>query len=298
MTRPAYRMDIAKLSRMRERISFHGSPHLNPRSSIPMCRTHGLKVWEAGFWKLLNSDHGATMIMGLLLRSCSARVSQERERLLLGIISNILRYQVNILSPLTVKISSLAIDNLSDISDPARANIGVSYIYGDHLNQKHQDPTGIMGGLLKQLVAGLPDIPEEVTQAFREAKGRLEGQDSLLPTILNLFPSVIGSFGQVFMFIDALDEFSADTRFKLFRSLLQVTQDSPKTRLFLTGRSHIRPELDEYLAKPTVSVTTQPTPDDIEMFSRWKLDQDLVLDHMDDDLRLEVTAQIHKLPKM
>jgi len=298
MTRPACRMNIEKLSRMRERISFCGSPHLNPRSSIPMCPAHGLKVWEAGFWKHLNSDHGAMMVVGLLLRSCSARVSQAQERLLLGIISNIPRCQVNILSPLTGKISSLAIDNLSDISDPARANIGVSYIYSNYLNQKYQDPTDIMGGLLKQLLARLPDIPEEVTHAFQEAREYLKGQDSLLPIILNLFPSVIASFGQVFMFIDALDEFSADTRFKLFRSLLRVTQDSPKTRLFLTGRSHIRPELDEYLAKPTVSVTIQPTPDDIEMLSRWKLDQDLALDHMDDDLRLEVTAQIHKLPKM
>ena len=205
---------------------------------------------------------------------------------------------MNVFSLLTHGISSLAIDNLSDISDPARAKIGVSYIYNDYRNQKYQDPAGIMGGLLKQLVAGLPDIPEEVTQAFQEAKESLEGQDSLLPTILNLFPSVIASFSQVFMFIDAWDEFSADTRFKLFHSLRQVTQGSPKTRLLLTGRSHIRPELDEYLAKPTVSVTIQPTPDDIEMFSKWKLDQDLVPDHMDDDLRSEIMAQIHKLPKM
>ena len=213
-------------------------------------------------------------------------------------ISKIPRYQVIVLSPLTSKISSLAIDDLSGISDPARANIGVSYIYNDYRNQKYQDPASIMGGILKQLVAGLPDIPEEVTQVFQNAKECLEGQDSLLPTILNLFPSVIASFSQVFMSIDALDELSADTRFKLFHSLRQVTQGSPKTRLLLTGRSHIQPELDEYLAKPMVSVTIQPTPDDIEMFSRWKLDQDLVPDHMDDDLRLEITAQIHKLPKM
>ena len=205
---------------------------------------------------------------------------------------------MNVFSLLTRGISSLAIDNLSDISDSARAKVGVSYIYNDYRNQNYQDPAGIMGGLLKQLVAGLPDIPEEVTQAFQEAKECLEGQDSLLPTILNLFPSVIASFDQVFMFIDAWDEFSADTRFKLFHSLRQVTQGSPKTRLLLTGRSHIRPELDEYLAKPTVSVTIQPTPDDIKMFSKWKLDQDLVPDHMDDDLRSEIMAQIHKLPKM
>jgi len=40
--------------------------------------------------------------------------------------------------------------------------------------------------------------------------------------------------GQIFMLIDASDGFSADARFKLFRSFGQVTQDSQKTRLLLT----------------------------------------------------------------
>ena len=49
-----------------------------------------------------------------------------------------------IASNLTGKISSLAIDNLSGIpvSDPARANIGVSYIYNDLSESEISRPGG------------------------------------------------------------------------------------------------------------------------------------------------------------
>ncbi|RPA92068.1 hypothetical protein L873DRAFT_1711498, partial [Choiromyces venosus 120613-1] len=195
-------------------------------------------------------------------------------------------------------ISSLVIDNLCDINDSARVNLGVAYIYNDYYDQTHQGLASIMGSLLKQLVFALPDIPEDITEAFQKSEECLVEQDLLLPTILKLFPNVLASFSQVFIIIDALDEFSAGTRFELFRSLRQIIQDSPKTRLFLTGRSSVRSELEKHLASPALSISIQPTPDDIEVFSKWKLSEDPVPDWMDDSLMLEILAQIHKLPRI
>jgi len=42
----------------------------------------------------------------------------------------------------------------------------VACFYFDFANQKDQSPAGAMRALLKQVVRGLEEIPEEVSQAY------------------------------------------------------------------------------------------------------------------------------------
>jgi len=58
--------------------------------------------------------------------------------------------------------------------------------------------------------------------------------------------------------IDALDEFPREYRQGLFKSLIQVTQESPGTRLFLTGREHIREEIGRFFTRGA-EIQIEPT---------------------------------------
>ena len=71
--------------------------------------------------------------------------------------------------------SSLVVDNLCD---RARGqNVTVACFYFDFAVQKEQSPTSAMGALLKQVVGGWEEIPEEISRAYRDQKKLLVGGD-------------------------------------------------------------------------------------------------------------------------
>jgi len=53
----------------------------------------------------------------------------------------------------------------------------------------------------------------------------------------------IASIPEVFICIDALDESSPKHRLELLRSLQDILRESPRVRVFLTGRSHVQDEV-------------------------------------------------------
>ena len=101
--------------------------------------------------------------------------------------------------------------------------------------------------------------------------------------------------------IDALDEFPKEYRPELFKSLAQVTQESPGTRLFLTGRQHIREEIRRYFAG-RVEIRIEPTEEDIRnflTFSAMGFPNATEPQAMNRDLREEILRTIlEKVPKM
>ena len=61
-------------------------------------------------------------------------------------------------------VSSLVIDNLCN---QARGqNIAVACFYFDFAAQKEQSPTSMLGALLKQVVSGLEEVPEEIVKDY------------------------------------------------------------------------------------------------------------------------------------
>ena len=63
-------------------------------------------------------------------------------------------------------------------------------------------------------------------------------------------------------------------------------------RIFLTGRPHIRSEIDRHLAGRAATRPIIPAKDDIIIFLRAKLKEDTIPDAMDKSLQEEVIKNI------
>lgn len=186
--------------------------------------------------------------------------------------------------------SSLVIDSLCD--EALGQNIGVACLYCDFLDQREQDTTSLVGGLLKQFLVGLGEIPDMVDQAFQDARRGVGGRSPHLPQMLNFFSMILSFFHRAFICVDALDELLLEHRIKLLRSLHQIMQNSPNVRFFLTGRPHIREEIERYLTKSPYIIAIQPRHEDIKNYLTMRLDDDPYPYAMDDDLKLEIIKNI------
>ena len=94
------------------------------------------------------------------------------------------------------------------------------------------------------------------------------------------------------MVIDALDECTAVQRFRLFDSLKEILEKSPGARIFVTGRPHIRAEIETRLAGQVTSVSVGPARDDIIRFLRVKLSEDETPEAMDENLEADILEKI------
>ena len=81
-------------------------------------------------------------------------------------------------------------------------------------------------------------------------------------------------------------------RTKLLNSLNQILHKSPRARIFLAGRLHIRDEVEKHLAGRVVAVSITPTKDDIVRFLRAKLKENTTTDAMDKNLEEEIIKNI------
>jgi len=188
------------------------------------------------------------------------------------------------------KISSLVIDTLSD--QVVGKNEAVFYLYFDFPAQDEQTPTNMLGGLLKQIVARLAKVPEEVSKAFRQFKENTGGSGLRLPDILILLQKVLNSFDQIFICIDALDECLTKHRPEFLRSLRCLIQGSPGTRLFFTGRPQIRAGIIKCTSENAATVSIVPSTEDIKAYLSQKLGGDLYPEAMSSDLKEDIMKTI------
>ena len=185
--------------------------------------------------------------------------------------------------------SSLVVDRLSN--QTKGENTAVTCFYFNFAARTEHSATSMLGSLLKQMVGGMKKIPEEISQAFREQKEAVSGRKPQLVDIVNML-QLITSLHRTFMCIDALDECTALERFRLFDSLEKILEKSPRTRIFVTGRPHIRDEIERRLAGQVVSVSVSPTRGDIIRYLRVRLSQDATPEAMDQSLEGEILDKI------
>ena len=112
-----------------------------------------------------------------------------------------------------------------------------------------------------------------------------------LLNLVEILKATIASLPQVFICIDALDECLPKNRLDLLRSLQDIVRTSPTTRVFLSGRPHIRDEIKRYFTE-AIMVRFIPTIEDIEKYLEMRLDQDIIPGAMDDGLRAEIMRVI------
>jgi len=187
-------------------------------------------------------------------------------------------------------VSSLVIDKLCD---QARGqNVAVACFYFDFAAQKEQSSVSMLGALLKQVVSGLEKVPGEIAQAYEDQKKVLGGRGPRLSDIVKMLQTA-SSEKRTFICIDALDECVQGHRVKLLDSLNQILQRSPGTRIFVTGRPHIRPEIGRRLVgRRVASVSISTKRDDIIRYLHSRLDEDATPDAMDSSLEADILKRI------
>jgi len=135
-------------------------------------------------------------------------------------------------------------------------------------------------------------IPEEISWAFQDQReNAISGRKPRLGDIVKML-QLITTSQRTFMCIDALDEGTAVQRFRIFDSLKEILEMSPGVRIFVTGRPHIRAEIETRLAGRTTSVSVSATKDDIRRFLHVRLSVDETPDAMDESLEAEILEKI------
>ena len=144
----------------------------------------------------------------------------------------------------------------------------------------------MLGAILNQLLER-DGIPEPVRQAFRKGKRGFGGRAVQHSDMVKILKATITSVPEVFICIDGLDECLPKNRQELLESLQDIVQASPATRVFISGRPHVRDEIKRYFTAAIMILLT-PTIGDIEIFLKRRLDQDIISRAMDDNLRAEI----------
>ena len=189
----------------------------------------------------------------------------------------------------TRDVSSLVIDNLCE---QARGqNATVACFYFDFAAQNEQSPVSILGTLLKQLVFGLQEIPEEISEAYRDRKNAIGGQGPQISNILKML-QITSARMRAFICIDALDECATEHQVMVLDLLGQLLQQSPETRIFLTGRPHILPAIGRCLTRKVTSLSISPKRDDIVTYLCSRLAADTIPDAMDDTLGVDILEKV------
>ena len=180
---------------------------------------------------------------------------------------------------------------IDSLCDQARGqSAAVACFYFDFAAQQEQS-TSILGTLLKQLVVGLREVPGEILQAYEDQKNSIGGRRPRLPDIVKMLQTT-SSTKRTFICIDALDECVPEHRAKILDSLNKILQKSPGTRIFVTGRPHIRPDITRRLAGRVTSVLINTKIDDIIRYLHSRLEEDTIPDAMDSSLAAEILKKI------
>jgi len=81
-------------------------------------------------------------------------------------------------------------------------------------------------------------------------------------------------------------------RVKLLDSLNKILQSSASTRIFVTGRPHIRPEIGKRLGERVTGLSISTERDDMIRYLRSRLEEDTTPDAMDSSLEAEILRKI------
>jgi len=185
--------------------------------------------------------------------------------------------------------SSVVVDHLS--SQARGQNTTIACFYFDFASQNEQPPTRFLGSLLKQLVFGLEEIPEEILKAYEDRRNAIGGQGLQISDILSMLQTTSARKG-AFICIDALDECATEHIAKVLESLGQLLHRSPGTRIFVTGRPHILPEIRARLGESVTSISISPKRDDIITYLNSRLATDTTSDAMDSSLEADILEKI------
>jgi len=185
--------------------------------------------------------------------------------------------------------SSLVIDKLCD--EAVEGDPTVTCFYFDFAARNEQSPVNMLGSLLRQLVSGRGGVPEMIAQNFEKEKMSIGGRGLQVSGILKMFQTIAAT-RRTFICVDALDECVPEYRMMVLQSLSQIMRGSPDTRIFITGRSHVRIEVERELGGAATSIFIRATQDGVHRFLREKLRKDTIPNLMSSTLEGDIMKSI------
>ena len=188
--------------------------------------------------------------------------------------------------------SSLVIDKLCD--DAMEEDTAVACFYFDFAARNEQSPVNMLGSLLRQLVSGWEGVPEAVVRGFRNQRKVIGGRGLQVSGILKMFRAITTT-KRTFICVDALDECVPEHRMVILESLGQIVQGSLDTRIFITGRSHVRSEVERKLGGAATFVLVEPMGDRIIKYLLEKLRRDTTPEMMNSTLEANILESIPQL---
>ena len=111
----------------------------------------------------------------------------------------------------------------------------------------------------------------------------------------------ISSIGRVYICVDAMDDLLPQGRLEFLNALQQIVQDAPNTRLFLTGRAHVRAGPDKYLTEGAFTTNTAVCQGGITRYLGWKMgdgdarDSDLMTEDLKNDIMKTMLEELEEM---
>ena len=185
--------------------------------------------------------------------------------------------------------SSLVIDKLCD--EAIERATAVTCFYFDYTARKEQSPINMLGSLLKQLAGRFKPIPDAIVQEFQNQRMVIGGRGLQISGVVKMFQTIATGV-RTFICIDALDECAPEYRAVVLDSLGQILRRSPNTRILMTGRFHVRCEIERRLGGAAVFISTVPTEDDVLRYLRERLQNDTTPEIMNNRLEADIMKYI------
>ena len=104
--------------------------------------------------------------------------------------------------------------------------------------------------------------------------------------------ATVSSLQRTFICVDALDECIPKHQLEVLNALGQILQRSPNTRIFMTGRPHIRGAVKRELGGRAISLSVRPRGNDIVTYLRDRLRKDTTPEVMDSGLECDIMRGI------
>ncbi|KKZ63280.1 hypothetical protein EMCG_00263 [[Emmonsia] crescens] len=187
-------------------------------------------------------------------------------------------------------LTSFVIDQISTHKQRGSLNnIGLAFVYCDCQDQSEQSVVNLAGGLLKQWLISLPNLPEEVKNIYigKYIKGRLSLE---LSDAVHMLKLACSYFDRSYICIDALDECND------LAGLMELLVRLPSVQICVMSRRHLKEAVQHHINNP-LSITVVAKQDDIHLYVKSKINEDRVKDSdlMDERLEKEISNKISKL---
>src|ERR1700753_1306261 len=122
---------------------------------------------------------------------------------------------------------SFVVDHLKAVFKHNK-DIGVACIYLNHKEADSQTPSRLLAALWRQLIVGR-NIGSTVERLYKEH--RQMGTVLSLQEVASILSSSLQELSQVFIVIDAIDEYPEDQRLKLFNHLADLAEQEGSVNL-------------------------------------------------------------------